>query len=153
MCSLSSESIGYNKPRDYVQRPRPSTSLNPASTAPPRDSPGRTAHNSELSRIREVHDPELVRALSVKATLHVIWRPCRGLVRFGRDELLASPGTSTIEIQFMPRCDGECGSAKKTGMPISTVNCACEESSLDSGDRRNDLIYAPSSKAAPASSS
>lgn len=31
---------------------------------------------------------------------------------------------------FVPRCQGDCGSAKNTGMPVSTRNCACADISL-----------------------
>jgi hypothetical protein len=35
-----------------------------------------------------------------------------------------------LVFSFRPRCHGECGSAKKTGMPVSTVNWACADISL-----------------------
>jgi hypothetical protein len=38
--------------------------------------------------------------------------------------------SSPFVFSFVPRCQGLCGSAKKTGMPVSTVNAACAESSL-----------------------
>jgi hypothetical protein len=31
---------------------------------------------------------------------------------------------------FVPRCQGLCGSAKNTGSPVSTLNCACADISL-----------------------
>ena len=34
-----------------------------------------------------------------------------------------------LVVSFVPRCQGECGSAKETAMPVSILNCARAESS------------------------
>ncbi len=31
---------------------------------------------------------------------------------------------------FVPRCQGDCGSAKNTGIPVSTLNLACADISF-----------------------
>src|SRR5690606_41093670 len=35
-----------------------------------------------------------------------------------------------LVFSFVGRCQGECGSAKNTFVPVSRVNCACPESSF-----------------------
>jgi hypothetical protein len=45
-----------------------------------------------------------------------------------------------LAFSLLPRCHGLWGSAKKTGMPVSTLNAACADSSLPRSqvnDRRN----------------
>ncbi len=37
---------------------------------------------------------------------------------------------SPLVFSLVARCHGLCGSAKKTGMPVSTLNAACADSSL-----------------------
>src|SRR5690606_1188197 len=37
---------------------------------------------------------------------------------------------SPFVFSFVPRCHGDCGSAKNTGIPVSTRNCACADISF-----------------------
>src|SRR4029450_5107666 len=51
-----------------------------------------------------------------------------------------------VVFSFVPRCQGLCGSAKKTGMPVSTLNAVCADSSLPRShvnDRRSCLGSVP----------